>query len=115
MHDALYFLLSPTNVVSITKLRLDAKDKLLNIQTYPTYFIFTWNNRENVIQFHYDLKHLLELSLFDSFHPLHYLTTDLKVSITRLSKDNKIKSFENMLSNNLHQLINTLQLSPLEI
>ena len=41
LQDALYYPVSPANVVSITKLGLDNDDMLLNIQTFPTQSMFT--------------------------------------------------------------------------
>ena len=78
LHDALYFPDSPVNVISVSKLGIDNKDDDLNIQSFPTYSILTWNQGHNKMTFQHSASNLPELALVDSFSPLHCLSTALK-------------------------------------
>ena len=109
--DALHFPDSPVNVVSVTKLGIDRRDPLLNIQTFPTYSILTWNNGQNMMKFHHNASNLPELPLLSTFNPLQCLTTQLKSSSIQLTKEEKIKLFEYMSTKDLNNVPNALVLS----
>ena len=47
LQDTLYHPDSSVNVISVTKLGQDECDSILNIQTFLTYSIFTWNHGNN--------------------------------------------------------------------
>ena len=70
LYDALYYPDSPANIVSITKLGPDNADHTLNIQTFSSHSIFTWNHSANSMILKHSAVNLPELSLATKYEPL---------------------------------------------
>ena len=64
LEDALYYPDSPVNVISATKLGLDSSDPQLNMQTFPTHSLFTWNKGGNTKLTKYSSANLPEIPLY---------------------------------------------------
>ena len=94
--EALYYPNSPVNVISITKLGMDASDKRLNIQTFPTHSIFTWNQGSSSILFRHSRGNIPEFSILTNFDPLACLVNhhQSKESTMSLSKADELALFE---------------------
>ena len=114
LEDALCYPRSPVNVISVTKLGFYRDDAILNIQTFSSYSVFTWNKGESSMYFKHGTSNLPELNIISSFNPLTVLSTRLKDSSIRLSNQDQLQLFEHASKKELHALINSSPLADLE-
>ena len=88
---------------------------LLNIQTFPTQSIFTWNHNSNSMVIKHSSVNLPELSLHSAYEPIALLTkkpvNDQPLS---LSKQEMISLFHNISKGDLDKLLHPQPLSPLD-
>ena len=113
LKDALYHPDSPVNVISVTKLGQDECDSTLNIKTFPIYSIFTWNHSCNSQFLRHSTVNLSELPIYPTLHYSTF-TTHRKDNQISLSKEDQLALFKNVSSSELHNLINSPSLSPLQ-
>ena len=114
LEESLCYPLSPANMINVKKLDLDREDATLNMQTFSSSSVFTWNKGESSISFKHSTSDFPELNIISSFSPLTFLTTHLKDSSIRLSKQDQLQLFEHASKMELHNLINSSPLSDLQ-
>ena len=68
LYNALYFPDSLVNIISVSKLGINAKNTPMNIQFFTTYSNITWNQGYNSMAFHYSALNLPELTLIDDIN-----------------------------------------------
>ena len=115
LYDALYYPNSLANVISITKLGPDNDDSLLNMQTFTTRSIFSWNDNSMIIK--HSSVNLPELSLVTKHDPIALLTRN-KCNANKevsLSKEESFSLFDSVSKSDLDALLNSTTLTPLQL